>query len=209
MTAVRDSDPEPSPSPTAEEGAHADGRPDGSDIGSRALDGVVTYRRSNVRAAIGYSGEVRRFSDPRAAGWVENTYTEAAGVLDPRGAIRFARAGERDSFRLAPIAGNGAVWVEIRVPSGLEGPRFVPPETFAGRLVRFRYAGLGYTALATVVRKETATVVPNDAWLLVDGGSPRSFRWALALTLLLAGFAGWNLVGVARVLARVREPAPR
>ena len=51
--------------------------------------------------------------------------------------------------------------------------------------------------------------MPDDAWLLIDGGSPRASRWAVALALLFIGFAGWNLASVARVLGRVRDrPTP-
>ncbi len=50
-----------------------------------------------------------------------------------------------------------------------------------------------------------SVAVPDDAWLLVDGSSPRASRWAVALAALFAGFALWNLAGVARVLARVRD----
>jgi hypothetical protein len=149
--------------------------------------------------------DIGLLSAPHATGWVENAYVQAAGVLDRNSATRYSRVGERDSFRLSPVAGNPAVWVEIRVPDGRLGPRFEPPVTFVGRLVPYRRAGVGYAGLATVVSRETGSVVPEDAWLLIDGASPRSCRWALALTILLLGFAGWNLVGVARILARVRD----
>ena len=48
-------------------------------------------------------------------------------------------------------------------------------------------------------------MIPEDGWLLVDGTSPRASRWALALIALFLGFAAWNLVGVARMLKRVRD----
>src|SRR5262249_25777426 len=56
-----------------------------------------------------------------------NHYVRGSGLLGTAGAIRYGRAAEGDSFRLAPLAGNPKVWVEIRVPEGFEGPRFVPP----------------------------------------------------------------------------------
>jgi hypothetical protein len=134
-----------------------------------------------------------------------NRYVRANGLLGTTGAIRYGRAAEGDSFRLAPVAGNPAVWVEIRVPEGFEGPRFVPPTSFAGRLVPFRDAGVRHAGLPKAVRGETDVTVPPDAWLLVDGGSPRASRWAVALVLLFGAFAAWNLAGVARVLSRVRD----
>ncbi|KYF51502.1 hypothetical protein BE08_31015 [Sorangium cellulosum] len=141
----------------------------------------------------------------RATEDLENRYVRATGLLGTRGAIRYGRAAEGDSFRLAPVAGNPGLWVEIRVPEGFEGPRFVPPSAFAGRLVPFRSAGIRHARLAAEVEEQTGTAVPDGAWLLIDGGSPRASRWAVALVALFLGFAGWNLFGIARVLHRVRD----
>lgn len=136
-----------------------------------------------------------------------NRYVQGSGLLGTAGAIRYGRAAEGDSFRLAPVAGAGNqnIWVEIRVPEGFEGPRFVPPTNFAGRLVPFRQAGIRHAGLLNAVRDQTEVRVPEGAWLLIDGSSPRASRWAVALSLLFAGFAVWNLAGVARVLSRVRD----
>jgi hypothetical protein len=154
-----------------------------------------------------HPGSVHDGGDPQtpASGDLGNHYVRASGLLATSGAIRYGRAAEGDSFRLAPVAGNPQVWVEIRVPEGFEGPRFVPPTTFAGRLVPFAKAGLRHAGLAKAVASQTDTTIPPDAWLLIDGASPRHSRWAVALTLLFAGFAAWNVAGVARVLARVRD----
>jgi hypothetical protein len=138
-----------------------------------------------------------------------NRYVRATALLGTTGAIRYGRAAEGDSFRLAPVAGNPKLWVEIRVPEGFEGPRFVPPTVFAGRLVPFKKAGVRHVGLGGSVRERTTSEVPEDAWLLIDGGSPRASRWAIALSLLFAGFAAWNLASVARVLSRVRDREER
>jgi len=136
-----------------------------------------------------------------------NRYVRATALLGTTGAIRYGRAAEGDSFRLTPVAGNPKLWVEIRVPEGFEGPRFVPPTVFAGRLVPFKKAGVRHVGLGGSVQEQTKSAIPDDAWLLIDGGSPRASRWAIALALLFAGFATWNLACVARVLARVRDRA--
>jgi hypothetical protein len=136
---------------------------------------------------------------------LENRYVRATALLGTAGAIRYGRAAEGDSFRLAPVAGNPSIWIEIRVPEGFEGPRFVPPTAFAGRLVRFKHAGVRHQGLANAVREQTSGAIPEEAWLLIDGGSPRASRWAVALALIFVGFAVWNLAGVARVLSPVRD----
>lgn len=133
-----------------------------------------------------------------------NRYVRGHGLLATAGAVKYGRPAEGDSFRLAPIASNPKVWVEIRVPEGFEGPRFVPPSTFAGRLVPLRQAGIRHAGLGGS-SAEAGQAVPEDAWLLVDGDSPRASRWAVALVALLIGFAGWNLLGIARIMRRVRD----
>ena len=137
-----------------------------------------------------------------------NRYVRATGLLGTQGAIRYGRAAESDSFRLAPVAGNPRIWVEIRVPEGFEGPRYVPPSTFAGRLVPFAKAGLRHAGLSDSVREQSQESIPEGGWLLIDGGSPRASRWAVALAALFLGFAAWNAAGVARVLRRVRDARP-
>jgi len=131
-------------------------------------------------------------------------YVEANGMLGTSGAIRYSRPLEGDSFRLQPVAGNSKVWVEIRVPEGFEGPRYVPPVSFAGRLVPLQSAGLRHAGIAKSVARETSVAIPADAWILVDGASPRASRWAVALFGLFAFFAMWNLANVVRILRPVR-----
>jgi hypothetical protein len=132
-------------------------------------------------------------------------YVRGTALLGTTGAIRYGRAAEGDSFRLAPVAGNPSLWIEIRVPEGFEGPRFVPPTAFAGQLLPWKDAGVRHRSLAGAVREQTDVVLSEDAWLLIDGGSPRASRWAVALVLLFTGFAVWNIAGVARVLSRIRD----
>jgi two-component system response regulator AtoC len=130
-----------------------------------------------------------------------NRYVRAGGLLASAGAIRYERPMEGDSFRLAPIAGNPGVWVEIRVPEGMEGPKFAPPTSFVGRLVPFREAGVRHAGLV----KSAGAAVPPNAWLLVDGSSPRASRWAIALGVLLAYFAAYNAFGLFKLFRRVQD----
>lgn len=138
-----------------------------------------------------------------------NRYVRGTALLGTSGAIKYGRAAEGDSFRLAPVAGNPNLWIEIRVPEGFEGPRFVPPTTFAGRLVPMKRAGVRHSGLARAVHEQTEVTIPDGAWLLIDGGSPRASRWAVALLALFVGFALWNLASVARILSKVRDREDR
>ncbi len=148
--------------------------------------------------------EVTDLTSFAPAAQLANRYVRGHGLLATGGAVKYGRPAEGDSFRLAPIASNPKIWVEIRVPEGFEGPRFVPPSTFAGRLVPLHQAGIRHAGLGGSVA-ETGAIVPDDAWVLVDGDSPRASRWAVALVALLVGFACWNLLGIARIVRRVRD----
>jgi hypothetical protein len=96
------------------------------------------------------------------------------------------------------------VWVEIRVPEGVESDRFVPPTAFSGRLARFASAGPRHRGLASAIGELTSQKVPAGAWLLVDGETPAHARWAVALVALFVGFAAWNAVAIAKLVRRVR-----
>lgn len=163
-----------------------------------ALRGEIRYALSPA-APLEVGDLVQSTPDPGMA----NRYVRATGLLASAGAIRYERPMEGDSFRLAPIAGNPNVWVEIRVPEGMEGPKFAPPTSFVGRLVPFERAGLRHAGLEKSVAAAGGGAVPAQAWLLVEGASPRASRWAIALGVLLFYFACWNGVGLYRLLRRV------
>lgn len=134
-----------------------------------------------------------------------NRWVRGEALLGTQGAIRYSRPLEGDTFRLAPVAGNDRIWVEVRVPAGHEGPHFVPPTSFVGRLVPMRSAGLRHGALKGEVAAAGGREIPPDAWLLIDGESPAGMRWALGLVLLFALFAAFNLFGLYRLLRPVRD----
>jgi hypothetical protein len=137
------------------------------------------------------------------AALLPNKFVQGEGMLGAGGAIRFERAFESDTFRIAPVAGRTDVWVELRVPSGIDPGRFIPPTSFTGRLVRFAAAGPRHRGLAASVTDLTGQPVPPGAWLLVDGESPAQSRWAVVLVVLFAGFAAWNAIAIARLARKV------
>jgi hypothetical protein len=132
--------------------------------------------------------------------WVQGT-----AQLETTGTIRYSRPLESDTFRLARVANAPKLWVEIRVPAGLEGPHFVAPASFVGRLVPFSRAGLRHKGLPAEVKATTNDQVPPDAWLLVDGESPRGVGWAAGLVVLFLGFFAFNVFGVYRIVRPVRD----
>jgi hypothetical protein len=133
----------------------------------------------------------------------DNRYVRGHGALGGALAVRFERPFEGDTYRVSPVMGRRDLWVEVRIPSGSEGARYVPPTSFSGRLVRWSASGLRYRGLASAVERATGEAVPADARLLIDGESPSSARWALGLALMFTGFAAWSLVTIGRLLRRV------
>lgn len=140
-----------------------------------------------------------------AAAFAENRFVRANGMLGAAHAIRYERPVTEGSFRLMPIAGHPNIWVEVRIPPGAENVRYVPPEQFTGRLVRFETAGPKHRGLASAVHDATGLEVPKDAWLLVQGDSPAGSRWAVVLVVMFLGFAAWNVVVTAKLLRKVES----
>jgi hypothetical protein len=133
----------------------------------------------------------------------DNGYVRAHGALGGALAVRFERPFEEDTYRVSPVMGRRDLWVEVRVPSGDEGVRYVPPASFRGRFVRWDSSGLRYRGLAHAVESLTGEAIPKDARLLVDGESPGAARWALGLAVMFAGFAVWSVAMIGRLLRRV------
>jgi hypothetical protein len=141
-------------------------------------------------------GDLSRFDPARARA---NSWVQGEAALGSAGAVRYGRPLESDSYRLARVVDNEHLWVQVRVPSDVDGPHFVPPNSFVGRLVPIAEAGLRYRGLGE------AAPIPASAWLLIDGEAPNSTRWSLGLMALFAGFAAFNVYGLVRLLRPIRD----
>jgi hypothetical protein len=133
-----------------------------------------------------------------------DSWVHGEGQLSSTRAIRYARPLENDTYRLASVEGNPKLWVQVRVPANEEGPRFVPPDSFVGRLLPMSKLGLRQRGLPEAVSRTGVEAPPSDGWLLVDGESPAAMRWAFGLLALLLAFFAFNLVG----LVRLTRPIP-
>jgi len=134
-----------------------------------------------------------------------NTWIRGEALLSGTRAIRYGRPLESNSYRLAPVAGNDRIWVQVRVPEGMEGPRFVPPTSFVGRLVPVSKAGIRHSGLEDATETAGLGKLPDGAWLLIDGEAPATTRWALGLIVLFLGFAAFNIWGLVRLLRPIRD----
>ncbi len=138
-----------------------------------------------------------------------NRWVHAAGSLSVDRAIRYQRPLEGDSYRLAEVEGNPKVWVQVRVPAGEEGPHFVPPGSFVGRLLSARELSVRQQGLPEAMAQAGLGSMTDDDWILIDGEAPRTMRWVIGLVLLLLAFAVFNMVGILRLARPIRSPAAR
>jgi hypothetical protein len=170
-----------------------------------ALAALMTAALADdVRYALGAAepieaGNLTQFVPDRK---LENRFVEGTGRLRHSDSIRYDRPLERDSFRLAPLEGNDRLWIEMRVPEGVENTA-LPPTTFVGRLLPLRSVAFGLGGLRRSLGA-TESAVPADVWVLADGITPASSRWTLALAALLAAFAAYNFVTIVRILRPLR-----
>ncbi len=163
------------------------------------LTGDVSYALSSKVAV-----DLGELGDARPDATLENRFVRGHGTLGAGGAIRFERPLTSGSFRLSPVAGRRDLWVEVRVPEGEENGRYLPPSSFAGRLVRFDAAGPRHRGLARAIEDATGQSVPPGAQLLADGEAPAGSWATLALAAMFLAFAAWNGLAMARLLRRVR-----
>jgi hypothetical protein len=171
-----------------------------------ALGMSLALRHDAIYAAGGHTVKaLGNLAEVRLDSELANQWVRAEALLSSTRAVRFARPLESDSYRFAQVAGNDRVWVQIRVPAGEEGPRFVPPTTFVGRLIPLDQTGLRYADLDDAVTEAGQPPMRRDAWVLLDGESPGTTRWAIGLVGLFLTFAAFNLYGLVRLLRPVRD----
>lgn len=169
-----------------------------------ALAMVTSLRHDAAYAfAKAASADLGDLRTTEAGSFKANTYAMGRGMLASSQALRYERPFESDTYRIAPVAGRPNVWVEVRVPAGQEGSRYVPKETFSGRLIPFSSTGPRHRGLRSAITGETGLVIADDAWLVVDGEAPTNSRWAVALVALFSAFALWNLIAFFRLARRV------
>lgn len=162
-----------------------------------ALRGEVRYALASGRPT--NIGDLASFR-PRPD--LADAFVHATGVPNMAGGIDYERFLDPDGFLAIPIVGNERLWIELRRPSS-ESPR--PQTSFVGRLVPLATAGLQYRGLTSRIEEQANVSLTRDAWLLVEGATPASSRWSLALAFVLSLFAGWNLFQLLRLTRRVQD----
>jgi hypothetical protein len=134
-----------------------------------------------------------------------NRFVRADGVLSATVAVRYRRPLESGSYRLAELAGNPSIWVQVRVPEEMEGPHFVAPTSFVGRLLPLEDGGIRLQGLGHAMQVASGGRDVAGAWLLLDDESPASLRYVLGVEVLLLVFASFNAWALVRLLRPVKD----
>ena len=129
---------------------------------------------------------------------VENTWVHVTGALMDQ-AAEYRRPLDSDRFRLTRVEGSPRLFVELRVPSGIPEEHYVAPNSFVGRLVPLARAGIRYDAVEEAATVALGAPAPPDAWLLIDGETPGTTRWAIGLIGLFLSFAIFSIWGIVRL----------
>ena len=130
-------------------------------------------------------------------------YVSLAGIPGGVGAIDYRRAARGGVHRLAPLVDRPDVFVELRLPDGVDPSRFVPPTTVQGRLVPLDEGGVRFGDARGLLERATGHAVPANAFLLEAGAQP-SMR---APAVVLGGVALLVLAVQAAFLVRTRRRA--
>jgi len=102
-------------------------------------------------------------------------YVSLSGIPGGVGAIDYRRTAPSGLYRLAPLVDRPDVFVELRLPDGVDPSRFVPPTTVQGRLVPLDEGGVRFGDGRELLEGATGHRVPANAFLLESGAQP-SFR---------------------------------
>lgn len=101
-----------------------------------------------------------------------HSYVSLTGIPGGVGAVDYRRAVQSGVYRLAPLVDRPEVFVELRLPDGVEPSRFVPPTTVAGRLVPLDEGGVRFGDARDLLERATGRSVPANAFLLESGARP-------------------------------------
>ncbi len=171
---------------------------------SSAFLAIALFPEASYALVSGQPTELSELSKFEPEARHANTWVHGKAALGtpPSG---YRRPLDPDRFRLAPVEGNPKLWIELRQPEGSLTEHFVPPSSFVGRLLPLSDPGLRYGGLAAALSRSGQKPPPPDAWLLVDGESPDSDRWAFGVIVLLLGFCAFSAWGMFRLLSPVRS----
>lgn len=127
------------------------------------------------------------------------------GVPGGVGAVDYRRPLGDSLYRLAPLVDHPDVYVEIRLPDGVDPSRFIPPTKVQGRLVPMDEGGARFSTARALVAQTTGRPPPAKAWILQEGAQPSWSSPGALIAALALVIAAVQLVGLLAPLARRRS----
>jgi hypothetical protein len=136
--------------------------------------GMVYAVRHDLRFALAPNSPVELGANPTAAqlGSARDHLAAVDGIPGGVGAVDYRRPLSDGQHRLAPLVDRPEIYVDLRLPDGVEPTRFVPPTRVVGRLVPLDDAGVRYHNARALIESATGHPAPAQAWLLEQGAVP-------------------------------------
>lgn len=160
------------------------------------------------RGDLGYflsAGSPVDIGDARALDRVpDNRFVTVRGLPRAASAVRFRRLARGGTYRIYPVMGQPALFVQSFVPDGTRVGHRPRHGEYSGRLVSFEDARGGYEAIRAFLERDMGVEVPTNAYILMDGESPADYAWVIGLYLLLGAFVATNGI----LLYRHLRPVP-
>jgi hypothetical protein len=120
------------------------------------------------------------------------------GIPGGVGAIDYRRPLRDGMYRLAPLVDRPDVYVELRLPDGVDPSRFVPPTRVQGHLVPLDQAGARFSHARAMIERASGKPAAGSTFLLELGaqptlGAPSAVVALLAAALCLGQIAALGL----------------
>lgn len=116
-------------------------------------------------------------------------YVSMRGIPGGVGAVDYRRPMSDALYRLAPLVDRPDIYVELRLPEGVDPGRFVPPTSVSGRLVPFDEAGARFANARQLVTQATGHAPPAKAYLLEEGAAPTLRSGGAGIAAIALGLA--------------------
>jgi hypothetical protein len=94
------------------------------------------------------------------------------GVPGGVGAVDYRRPIGNGLYRLAPLVDQPNVYVELRLPDGIDPTRYIPPTSLHGRLVPMDEGGARFSSARALIQSSTGRPAPAQTFILEEGAQP-------------------------------------
>lgn len=172
-----------------------------------AAAALVWALRFDLRYALAPRAAVELGSSPtteQLAG-ASHRLVSIDGIPGGVGAIDYHRPLRDGVYRLAPLVERPDVYVELRLPDGIDPARFVPPTRVQGRLVPLDEAGARFSHARAMIERAAGRPPTASTYLLELGAQPSLGAPGAVIALL----AGVLCLGQLAMLAAALRPRAR